>query len=75
MSIVARIVFFTFSIALGVGQGFQPVSAYNYGAKKYSRIREGYRFTAILMAERYHHCGSNYTGANVRVSPDPAAEG
>ena len=41
-------VFFTFSIALGVGQGFQPVSAYNYGARKYSRIREGYRFTAIL---------------------------
>lgn len=50
MSIVARIVFFTFSIALGVGQGFQPVSAFNYGAKKYSRIREGYRFT-ILIAE------------------------
>ena len=48
MSIVSRIVFFTFSIALGVGQGFQPVSAYNYGARKYSRIREGYRFTAIL---------------------------
>ena len=50
MSIVARIVFFTFSIALGVGQGFQPVSAFNYGARKYSRIREGYRFT-ILIAE------------------------
>ena len=48
MSIVSRIVFFTFSIALGVGQGFQPVSAYNYGARKYSRIREGYRFTAML---------------------------
>ena len=48
MSIVSRIVFFTFSFALGVGQGFQPVSAYNYGARKYSRIREGYRFTAIL---------------------------
>ncbi|MDO4805307.1 MAG: MATE family efflux transporter [Lachnospiraceae bacterium] len=50
MSIVLRIVFFTFSIALGVGQGFQPVSAFNYGARKYSRIREGYRFT-MLFAE------------------------
>lgn len=46
MSIVSRIVFFAFSIALGIGQGFQPVSAFNYGAKRYSRIRKGYLFTA-----------------------------
>ena len=45
MSIVSRIMFFAFSAALGVGQGFQPVSAFNYGAKRYSRVREGYRFT------------------------------
>ena len=47
MSIVSRIVFFAFSVALGVGQGFQPVSAYNYGAKKYSRVRRGFLFTAL----------------------------
>ena len=47
MSIVSRLTFFTFSFALGVGQGFQPVSAYNYGAKRYSRIRQSYRFTII----------------------------
>lgn len=47
MSIVSRVVFFAFSIALGVGQGFQPVSAFNYGAKKYSRLRRGYVFTAL----------------------------
>ena len=45
MSIVSRIMFFAFSAALGVGQGFQPVSAFNYGAKRYSRVREGYRYT------------------------------
>lgn len=50
MSIVSRLTFFTFSFALGVGQGFQPVSAYNYGAKRYSRIRQGYRFT-LMAAE------------------------
>lgn len=50
MSIVSRIIFFTFSIALGVGQGFQPVSAFNYGAGKYSRIRKSWRFT-ILVSE------------------------
>ena len=48
MSIVSRIVFFAFSIALGVGQGFQPVAAFNYGAKKYSRLRKGYYFTALV---------------------------
>jgi len=40
MSIVSRIVFFAFSVALGVGQGFQPVSAFNYGAKKYDRLKK-----------------------------------
>ena len=48
MSIVSRLTFFTFSFALGVGQGFQPVSAYNYGAKRYSRIRQSYRFTMMV---------------------------
>ena len=48
MSIVNRIIFFAFSIAIGIGQGFQPVSAFNYGAGRYSRIRKGYRFTAML---------------------------
>ncbi len=45
MSIVSRISFFIFSVALGVGQGFQPVSAFNYGAGRYSRVRKGFRFT------------------------------
>jgi len=48
MSIVSRIIFFAFSIALGVGQGFQPVSAYNYGAGKYDRVRKGFRFTCLV---------------------------
>ncbi len=48
MSIVSRIIFFAFSAALGIGQGFQPVSAFNYGAGRYSRIRKGYRFTLLV---------------------------
>lgn len=47
MSIVSRISFFIFSVALGVGQGFQPVSAFNYGAGKYARVKHGFRFTLI----------------------------
>lgn len=50
MSIVTRIVFFAFSVALGIGQGFQPVSGFNYGAKKYGRLRKAFAFT-ILVSE------------------------
>ena len=49
MSIVSRISFFVVSIGLGIGQGFQPVSGFNYGAKKYRRLREGYKTTIIMM--------------------------
>lgn len=45
MSIVSRIFMFILSIALGVGQGFQPVAAFNYGAKKYRRVRSACLFT------------------------------
>ena len=48
MSIVTRVSFFTFSLSLGIGQGFQPVSGFNYGAGKYSRVRSGFRFGLIV---------------------------
>ncbi len=47
MSVVNRISFFIFAVGLGIGQGFQPVSAFNYGAKKYSRVRKAFFFTVI----------------------------
>ncbi|MCQ2525047.1 MAG: MATE family efflux transporter [Lachnospiraceae bacterium] len=50
MSIVSRISFFVFSIGLGIGQGFQPISGFNYGAKKYKRVREAY-YTTMVVAE------------------------
>lgn len=50
MSIVNRIVHFIFSIALGIGHGFQPVSGFNYGAHRYSRVRRAF-WTALAMAE------------------------
>ncbi len=48
MSIVTRISMFIFSFAIGIGQGFQPVSGFNYGAGKYRRLRQAFWFTAIL---------------------------
>lgn len=45
MTIVNRICFFIFAVGLGIGQGFQPVSAFNYGAKKYDRVKKSFFFT------------------------------
>lgn len=48
MSIANRISMFIFSAVLGIGQGFQPVAGFNFGAKKYSRVRQGFFFTLIF---------------------------
>lgn len=45
MSIVMRISFILFAVGLGIGQGFQPVSGFNYGAQKYDRVRKAALFT------------------------------
>ena len=45
MSIISRIFMFILSVAIGVGQGLQPVAAFNYGAKKYRRVRQAAIFT------------------------------
>lgn len=48
MTIVNRVSFFAFAVALGIGQGFQPISAFNYGAKKYSRVKRAFLVTLML---------------------------
>ncbi len=48
-----KIMMFPFGIILGFGTGFQPVAGFNWGAKRYDRVQESYRFaarTAILGA-------------------------
>ncbi len=45
MTIVNKICFFIFAVGLGIGQGYQPVCSFNYGAKKYSRVKKGFFFT------------------------------
>lgn len=40
MSIVNRISMFIFSAGLGIGQGFQPVCGFNYGAKNIAGLRK-----------------------------------
>ncbi|MGI5989822.1 MAG: MATE family efflux transporter [Lachnospiraceae bacterium] len=48
MSIVGRITMLTFTVVIGIGQGFQPVSAYNFGAGKYTRLRKAYHLTILF---------------------------
>ena len=43
-SVVNRVMFFVFSALLGFGQGFQPVCGYNWGARKFDRVKEAYLF-------------------------------
>ncbi len=40
--IVNRISFLFIMINMGLNQGMQPIAGYNYGARKYSRVREVY---------------------------------
>lgn len=54
MSIVSRFVMFINASVIGFGQGFQPVSAFSYGAGKYARVRSAYLYcikvsTVILL--------------------------
>ncbi len=44
MSIVNRTMMFAFSALIGFGQGFQPVCGFNYGARRYDRVLEGFWF-------------------------------
>lgn len=45
MSVVGRVSNMLFSISLGLSQGFQPVSSFNYGAKEYKRVKQSTTFT------------------------------
>ena len=42
MSIVSRVSFFPMAMAIGIGQGFQPISSFNYGAGKKNRVRDAF---------------------------------
>ena len=48
MSIVTRLSVFIYAVVIGIGQGFQPLCGFCYGAKLYSRVREGFFFCVKL---------------------------
>ncbi len=48
VSVATRIMQFPFAIILGFGLGVQPVIGYNWGSKKYERVKECLRFASLV---------------------------
>ncbi len=53
MSIVNRITMFINSAVIGLGQGYQPVCGFCYGAKLYRRVKQGFWF-CVRMGTCFH---------------------
>lgn len=48
LTVSSRIVAIAYMIMIGWGQGFQPICAMNYGAKKYDRVRSAFKWTVVI---------------------------
>ncbi|MDK4491717.1 MATE family efflux transporter, partial [Fusobacterium necrophorum] len=47
-TVSSRIVAIAYMIMIGWGQGFQPICAMNYGAKKYDRVQSAFTLTVVV---------------------------
>jgi putative MATE family efflux protein len=66
IGVCTKVMMFPFNIILGFGTGFQPVAGFNWGAKRYDRVAEGYRF-----ASRVATIGAVVMGIALAVFADP----
>ena len=48
ISIVNQILGFIMSIMIGIGQGYQPIAGFNFGAGRRDRLKSGFYFTFLL---------------------------
>ena len=46
IGVSTKVMMFPFGVILGFGTGFQPVAGFNWGAKRFDRVEESYRFAA-----------------------------
>ena len=65
VGVCTKVMKFPFSMILGFGAGFQPVAGFNWGAKRYDRVQESYRFATKVAV-----IGSAITGLLVIVFSD-----
>ncbi len=47
VGIITKVSSIFMAVITGVGQGVQPIASYNYGAKKYDRVRHAFRLAII----------------------------
>lgn len=47
MSVVNRVAMFPTAAILGFGQGFQPVTGFNWGARRYDRVYKAFSFSSM----------------------------
>ena len=48
VSIANKIYMLLRSMLIGVGQGFQPVAGFNYGAKRFERVKQSFNVAAVI---------------------------
>ncbi len=48
IGVSTKVMMFPMSIILGFGSGFQPVAGFSYGARRFDRVRESFRFSSIV---------------------------
>lgn len=48
MTVCSKITMFLNSAMIGFGQGFQPVCGFNYGAKRYDRVKKAFWFSTYV---------------------------
>ncbi len=66
IGVCTKIMMFPFGIILGFSNGFQPVAGFNYGAKRFDRVQESYRFSS-----RVGFLGALVMGLAIGVLADP----
>ena len=47
VGVCTKVMMFPFGIVLGFGNGFQPVAGFNWGAKRYDRVKQSFRFASF----------------------------
>jgi len=66
VGVCTKIMMFPFGIILGFGNGFQPVAGFNWGAKRYDRVAQSYRFSSVTAL-----LGGAVMGIALAVFADP----
>ena len=74
VGIVSKVNMVFLAICIGIAQGAQPIWGFNYGAKKYDRVRQAYRYSATHVRSLPHSFSCASRSFHIRLSACLAAE-